>query len=56
MKSYISILGIIDKLNDMNEKLNDFAAGHLDSPLVGTIVVIGAFIIAAWGINALNKK
>lgn len=53
---YPQILGIIDTLNDWNDKLNDFSASHLDNVLVGTVVVAVIFIIGAWGINALNKK
>ena len=53
---YPYILGIMDTLNEWNDKFNDFAAAHLDSPLVATVVVIGVFFIAAWGIRALNKK
>ena len=50
------ILGIIDTLNDWNEKLNSFASSHLDNAFVGTVVVIGVFIVSAWGIKTLNKK
>ena len=53
---YPYILGIIDTLNDWNEKLNGFAADHLDNAAVGTAVVIGIFIISAYVISALNKK
>ncbi len=53
---YPYILGIIDTLNDWNEKLNGFAADHLDNAGVGTAVVIGIFIISAYVISALNKK
>lgn len=53
---YPYILGIIDTLNDWNEKLNGFAATYLDNAGVGTAVVIGIFIISAWVISALNKK
>lgn len=55
MKYYPYILGIMDTLNDWNDKLNEFAGAHLDNVLVGTVVVIGIFIISAWGINTLNK-
>jgi len=53
---YPYILGITDTLNEWNAKFNDFAAAHLDNPLVATAVVVGVFFIAAWGIRALNKK
>ncbi len=50
------ILGIIDTLNDWNEKLNDFASGHMDNVAIGTAVVAAVFVISAWGISVLNKK
>ena len=53
---YPYILGIIDTLNEWNDKFNEFASEHLDSPLVATVVVIGVFFIAAWGIRVLNRK
>lgn len=56
MMTYSYILGIMDTLNEWNDKFNDFAANHLDSPIVATVVVIGVFVIAAWGIKELNRK
>ena len=53
---YPYILGITDTLNELNDKFNEFAAAHLDSPVVATAVVIGVFAIGAWGIRELNKK
>ena len=53
---YPYVLGITDTLNEWNKKFNDFAAAHLDSPVVATVVVVGVFFIAAWGIRELNKK
>ena len=53
---YPYILGIIDTLNDWNEKLNGLASTYLDNAGVGTAVVIGIFIISAWVISELNKK
>lgn len=50
------ILGIIDKLNDLNDKLNKFADEHLDNVGVGTILLGALILIAFWGIGTLNKK
>ncbi len=49
------ILGIIDKLNEWNEKLNGLASEHLDNVWVGVIIlgIIMAFVI--FGINTLSK-
>ena len=53
---YPYILGVIDTINDWNEKLNGLASTYLDNAGVGTIVVIGIFIVSAYVISALNKK
>ncbi len=55
MNYYPLILGLIDILNDWNEKLNSLVEGRLDNVLVGTIVLVAIFVISAWGINTLNK-
>ena len=57
MNSYYPyIIGIMDTLNDWNEKLNGFAAEHMDNVWVGAAAVGILFIIAAWGVNTLNKR
>ncbi len=53
---YPYILGLLDQLNEWNEKLAEFTNGRTDNAVFGTIVVVGVFIISAWGIKALNKK
>ena len=53
---YPYILGIIDTLNDWNEKLNEWAGGHMDNVAVGTLIVGVLFVLGAWGIRELNKK
>ena len=53
---YPQILGIVDTLNDWNEKLNSMTEGKLDNVLVGSLIVIVLFVVGAWGISALNKK
>lgn len=49
------ILGIIDKLNEWNEKLDGFASEHLDSVWTGTALLGIIIVIAVWGVNTLNK-
>ena len=56
MDNMLYVLGLMDTLNDWNEKLNAFASGHMDSVWIGVLVVGLAFVIAAWGIRTLNKK
>ncbi len=50
------ILGIVDQLNDLNEKLNKFASEHLDNVGVGTLLFGALVLVAFWGINTLNKN
>jgi len=52
----MQVLGIIDKLNDWNEKLNGFASEHLDNVWVGALAVGIIFVVGCWGVNALNKR
>lgn len=52
----LQLLGIIDKLNDWNEKLNGFASKNLDNVWVGALIVGLVFIVSIWGINTLNRK
>lgn len=53
---YPYILGILDTLNDLNEKLNKFAGSHLDNVWVGAATVGAIFVVAAWGISVLYKR
>lgn len=56
MNYYPYILGIVDKLNDWNEKLNAFAAEHMDNVGVGVVLLGAILFISVWGISVLNKK
>ena len=56
MKYYPLVLGIMDTLNEWNEKLNAWSAEHLDNVGVGTIVIGVIFVVGAWTISVLNKK
>jgi len=53
---YPLILSFMDTLNDWNEKLNNFAEKHLNNVGVGTAIIGIIFVVAVWGIGALNKK
>ena len=55
MSNYIQFLGLIDKLNEWNEQLNEFAAGHMDNVWVGVAIIGVVMVVAVWGINVLNK-
>ncbi len=53
---YPLILSLTDTINDWNEKINAFASSHMDNVFVGAAAVGVIFIVAAWGINTLNKR
>ena len=53
---YPMILGIIDQLNDWNDKLNSFASEHMDNVAIGTAIFFGILLVMFWGIGSLNKK
>lgn len=50
------ILGIMDKINEWNEKLNNFAGKHMDNVWVGAACMGIILLVAFWGVNTLNKK
>jgi hypothetical protein len=55
-KYYPLILGIMDTIDDWNEKLNSFAASHMDNVWFGAAAVGVIFLVGCWGVNTLNKK
>ncbi len=52
---YFQILSLVDKLNEWNDKLNEFAAGHMDNVWTGVAIIGVIMVIVVWGINTLNK-
>ena len=56
LDKYIYIIGIIDTLNDWNEKLNNFASEHMDNVWTGVLILGILIVIAVFGINTLNKR
>lgn len=55
-KYYPLILGIMDKIEEWNEKLNAFAGERMDNVVVGTLVLGVLILVGFYGISALNKK
>lgn len=53
---YPMVLGIIDTLNDWNEKLNRWAGSHMDSVWFGIAILAGILVVSFWGIGVLNKR
>lgn len=56
IKYYPLIIGIMDTLNEWDQKLKAFTTGKLDNVAVGTAIVGIIFVVSAWGIRTLNKK
>ena len=56
MNYYPYILGIMDTINDWNEKIKAFATGNSNNVVFATVFVIGIFAVAGWAINFFNKK
>lgn len=56
LSKILPVMGIIDKLNEWNEELNNFSAEHLDNVFVGTVIIGVLIVIAFWGVQTLNKK
>ena len=55
ISNYILFLDLISKINELNEKLNEFTGKYMDNALVGAVVVVVILAVAYAGINALNK-
>ncbi len=57
LSNYILIASKLSKLIDQwNDKLNAFAAEHMDSPWMGPVVLGVLFVFAYWGIKSLANK
>ena len=53
---YPLMLGIIDTLNDWNDKMNKWADEHMGNVGFGTIIFFALLLVAFFGIGELNKK
>ena len=56
IKYYPYILGIMEKLNEWNEKLDKFSAENLDDVFVGTLILGGLIIISFGAVKFFNKR
>ena len=56
MDKYLLILGIIDKLHEWNDKINEFTAEHLDNVGAGTIIFLGLVAFGFMAIRMFSKK
>lgn len=56
LRFYPEMLNIVDKLYDLNDKLNKFADENLGSVWAGTLLFGAILFVAIWGIRTLNKK
>ena len=55
-KYYIVMLGIVDKLNEWNDQLNEFAGKHMDNVATGTLLFFVLIAVAFWAVGELNKN
>ncbi len=55
ISNYILFLDLVSKINELNEKLNEFTGKYMDNAIIGSAVVIIILLVAYSGINALNK-
>ena len=55
MLNYASILGIVDTLNEWNEKLRNFTTGKTDNVFIGTLIIGVVFVVSAWAISYFGK-
>lgn len=53
---YPQIIGIVDKLNELNEKVNSYLDGKIDNVFAGTLIIGFIIAISFWGIRELTKK
>lgn len=51
----IYMLSVVDKLNELNEKINQALGGKLDNVFVGTVILFILVAVAFFGIRELNK-
>ena len=56
IKYYIAMLGIVDKLNEWNDKLNQIASKYMDNVVTGTIIGFVIIVVAFWAVGELNRK
>lgn len=55
-KYYPAILGIVDQLNEWNDKLNKIADKYMGNVGVGTLLFFALLGVAFFGVAELNKK
>lgn len=55
-KYFPAMLGIIDQLNEWNDKLNKIADEYMGNVGFGTIIFFALLAFAFFGVRELNKK
>lgn len=55
MNWYPQILGVMDTLNEWNDKLNELLSGKLDNVGTGLVVMGVILFVTIIGVRALNK-
>lgn len=52
---YPQIMGIVDRLNELNERINGIIGDKSDNVFIGILIFGGIIAITFWGIRVFNK-
>lgn len=55
-KYYFYMLGIVDKLNEWNDKLDKLASKYMDNVVSGTVIGGIIIVVSFWAVAELTKK
>lgn len=56
MNNLINILGFMDTINDLDEKLYSFLEKYTSNVGFGTLILAVILVVSYWAIGYLNKK
>jgi len=56
MNNLINILGFMDTINDLNEKLYSFLEKYTDNVGYGTAILGAILLVSFWAVGYFNKK
>lgn len=55
-RNFLLILGIVDRLNEWNDKLNQFTSKYFDNVGAGIFIFLGLVAFGFLAINMFSKK
>ena len=56
MNKYIYLLGFMDTINDLDDKLYSFLEKYTNNVGAGTVILGVILLVSFWGVGYLNKK